>query len=83
MYCYTLLATTVSRRENRCTQILPPTFETCSFPIKLKSKIHEAFHFLFQLDRVPPAIIFCIAKEMILSEFNRKLKEAICHLKTD
>ena len=49
--------------------------------MKLKSETHEAFSFLFQYDGVTPAIIFDNAKEMIQGEFNRKLKEASCHLR--
>ena len=49
--------------------------------MKLKSEAHEASSLLFQQDRVLPAVICDNAKEMILGEFNRKLKVALCHLK--
>ena len=49
--------------------------------MKVRSEAHEALSLLFQRDRVPPAIICDNAKEMILGEVNRKLKEALCHLR--
>ena len=49
--------------------------------MKPKSEAHEALPPLFQQDGVPPAIICDNAKEMILDEFNKKLKEALCHLR--
>ena len=54
---------------------------SCSFPLKLKSEAYKAMSLLFHWDGVPPAVIFNNAKEMVLVEFNRKLKEALCHLK--
>ena len=50
-------------------------------PMKLKSEAHEALFLLFQQDGVPSAVICSNAKDMILGEFNRKLKEASCHLR--
>ena len=41
----------------------------------------EALSLLFQWDGMSPAIICENAKEMVLGEFNRKLKEASHHLK--
>ena len=52
-----------------------------SFPMKLKSETHEALSLLFHQDGMPLAIICGNAKEMILGEFNRKLKKVSCHLK--
>ena len=49
--------------------------------MKLKSEAHELLSLLFQQDGVPPVITCDNAKEMILGEFNKKLKEASCHLK--
>ena len=49
--------------------------------MKLKSEAHETLSLLFQQDGVPPSVICDNAKEMILGEFNRKLKEALCHLR--
>ena len=37
--------------------------------------------FYFSGKGVPPAIIYDSAKEMIFGKFNRKLKEALCHLR--
>ena len=54
---------------------------SCSFTMKLNSEAHEALLILFQWDEVPPAIICNNAKEMIQGEFNKKLKEASCHLR--
>ena len=54
---------------------------SCSFPMKLKCEAHVTLSFLFQQDGMPPAVIFDNAKEIILGEFNRKFKEASCHLK--
>ena len=48
---------------------------------KLKTEAHETLSLLFHLDGVPLAKMCDNAKEMILGEFNRKLKEASCHLK--
>ena len=51
MYSDTLLATTVSRRGNRCTQIFATNFGwSCLFLMRLKSEAHEAFSLLFQQD---------------------------------
>ena len=61
---------------------LPPIFGwSHSFPMKLKSEAHEALSLLFQRNRVTPTVICDNAEEMIFGEFNRKLKEASCHLK--
>ena len=49
--------------------------------MKLKSKAQEALSLLFQQDGVAPAVICDNAKEIILGDFNRNLKEASCHLK--
>ena len=49
--------------------------------MKLKSEAHKVLPLLFQQDGVPPAVICDNAKETFLGEFNRKLKEASCHLK--
>ena len=49
--------------------------------MKLKSEDHDALSLLFQQDVVPHAIICDNAKEIVFSEFNRKHKEASCHLK--
>ena len=62
-------------------RFLPPIFLSYSFPMKLKSEAHEALSLLFQHNGMPPAVICDNAKEMIVGEFNRKLKEALCHLR--
>ena len=49
--------------------------------MKLKSKAHEALSLLFLQDGVPLAITHDNTKEMVLSEFNRKFKEASFHLR--
>ena len=82
MYSDTLFATTVSRRGNRCAQIFATYVGwSCLFPKKLKSEAHGGLSLLFQQDWVPPTMICDNAKEMVLGEFNRKLKETLCHLK--
>ena len=58
VYSDTLLAATVSSRGNGCSQIFATNFSWPRlFPMKLKSKAHEALSLLFQQDGVPPAII--------------------------
>ena len=48
MYSDTLFATTVSRRDNRCTQIFAANFGwSCLFPMKMKSEAHGHCHFSF------------------------------------
>ena len=75
-------ATKVPRRGNRCAQMFVINFDwSCSFLMKLKSEAHEALFLLFEWNGVLHAIICDNAKEMILGEFNRKLKEASCHLR--
>ena len=82
VYSDMLFATTVSRRGNRCAQIFATDFcWSCSFSMKLESEVHKVLSLLFQWDGVPPTVICNNAKEMILGEFNRKLKEASCPLK--
>ena len=49
--------------------------------MKLKSEAYEALSLLFQWEGVPPAIICDNVKEMVLGEFNRKLKETSCPLR--
>jgi hypothetical protein len=49
--------------------------------MKNKGEAHEALSLLFQRDGVPPACIVDGAKEQVLGEFRRKLKEASCWLK--
>ena len=39
------------------------------------------YPFFFQKEEVLPAIIHDNVKEMIVGEFNSKVKEASCHLK--
>ena len=81
-YCKTLFATTMSRKGNRCAQFFITNFcLSHSFPMKLKSEALDPLSRLSQQDGVPPPIIYDNAKEMILSEFNRKLKEALCQLR--
>ena len=76
MYSDTFFATTVSMKGNRCVQIFATDFGwSHSFPVMLKSEAHEELYLLFQQDGVPSAVICDNAKEMILHEFNRKLKE--------
>ena len=52
----------------------------CYFPLKHKSEAHEALSLLLPLDDMPPAMIFYDTKESAQGIFNRKLKEASCHL---
>ena len=79
VYTDTSLVTTVSSRSPWCTQLFAMNFGwSCSFPMKLNSEAHEAFSFHLQWEEVPPAIIWDNAKKMILGEFFRKLKEALC-----
>ena len=81
MYSDTLFATTMSRRGNRCTQIFATNFGcSLSFPMKLKNEAHKELTLLFQQEGVPSVAICDNDKEMVLGEFNRKLKEAL-HLK--
>ena len=49
--------------------------------MKLKSEAHKDLSLLFQQGGVPPAMLCENAKEIVLGEFNKKLKEALCHLK--
>ena len=49
--------------------------------MKLKSEAREALSLLFQWDRMLPTVICDNAKEMVLGQFTRKLKEASCHFK--
>ena len=64
-----------------CVQIFAMNFcWSYSFPIKLKSEAYEALSLLFQGGVLPLAIICDYAKEMIIDEFNRKFKEALCQL---
>ena len=49
--------------------------------MKLKNEAHEALALLVQQDGMPPVVICDDSIEIILGEFNRKLKEASCHLK--
>ena len=70
------------RTGNRCAQIFITNFGwSCSYPMKLKSKAHKALPLLFQQDGVLPAIKCNDAKEMMLGEFNRKHKKALCHFR--
>ena len=48
--------------------------------MRLKSKAHEALSHVFLWDGLLSAIICDNIKKMIKGEFNRKLKEATCHL---
>ena len=82
MYSDTLFVTRVSRGANTYAQTLATDFDlSCSCSIKLKSEACVALFFRFNLDGVSPAIICDNAKEMILREFNGKLKKASCHLR--
>ena len=77
-----MVAITVSSRGSRCVQNFTTNFGwSCLFPMKLKKEAHEALSLIFQLDRVPPAIIGDHTNEIVLAEFTRKLKEASCHLR--
>ena len=49
--------------------------------MQLKSEAYKALSFLFQWDGVPHAVICDNAKEMVLGQINKNLKEAPCHLK--
>ena len=65
-----------------CANIFATNFGwSCSFPMMLEKEAHEALSLLFQWDEVPPTVICDNAKEIVLGHFNRKLKEASCHLK--
>ena len=66
------------RRGNRCTQVFATHFGlSCLFPVKLKSKAHETLSLLFQWDGMPSVIICNNTKEMILGEFNSKIKDSL------
>ena len=69
----------MSMRGKRCIENFATIFLSHLFPMKLQSEAHETLYLLFQWDGVLPAIICDNAKEMILGEFNRKLKEASHH----
>ena len=65
-----------------CAQIFAIDFGwSCSSPMKLTSEAHKRFSLLFQWDGVPPTVICDNAKEMVLGQFHRKIKKALCHLK--
>ena len=82
MYSDTLFALTISRKGERCAPFFAIAFGwSCAFPLKLKSDAHEALSSLYEQDGVPPVIKDNSAKEMILGDFNRELKETLCHLR--
>ena len=77
-----MFAGTTSAHGNTCAQVFTTSFGwTRAFPTKNKGEAHEALSLLFQRDGVPPACIVDGAKEQVLGEFRRKLKEASCLLK--
>ena len=48
--------------------------------MKLESEAHEALSLLFQQDGVPHEIICDNAKEVVLCEFHKKVKDESCYL---
>ena len=79
----TMFTSSMFRRGNKCTQVYAADFglARASFPMVIKSKVHETLLLLFARDGVPQACICDNAKGMIQCKFYQKLKEAACHLK--
>jgi hypothetical protein len=82
LFTDTLTAKTRSRRGNLYAQVFPaPNGWKRVFPIEKKSLSHEALAVLFTRDGVPPVIICDGAKEQVLGEFCRKVRQADCHIR--
>ena len=78
----TLIAGSVSKRGNKYAQMYGAYFGwSRDFPLEKKGDTHETLSLLFKRDGVPPEMIVDGAKENISSKFNKKLKEANCHLR--
>ena len=82
VFSNTLFANTTSSRGNKCAQVFAIDFGWSRvYPMKSKGLAHEGLSCLLQNNGIPPAIICDGAKEMVLGEFRRMLKEASCQLK--
>jgi hypothetical protein len=83
MYTGTLDAkTVVSKRGNKYAQIFATRFGWYrAFPIKAKSDAHLGLSTLFARDGVPNVMVMDGAKEQTLGDFQRKCREAGCHVK--
>ena len=78
----TFIAGSVSKRGNKYVQMYGASFGwTRAFPMAKKGNTYETLSLLFKRDGVPPETILDGSKEHISGKFNKKLKEANCHLR--
>ena len=78
----TIIASTVSKRGNRCAHVYATDFGLArAFPMASRSETHETLSLLFARDAVPPACICYNSKEMVQGKFYKKLKDAACQIK--
>ena len=69
-------------RQNRYAQVFASQLGwVWVYPMKKKSKAHEALSLLAQRDGVPPVIIMDGAKEQTMGEFRRKAREMGVHIR--
>jgi hypothetical protein len=77
-----MFAKVKSKRGNTCAQVYGAEGGWSRFfPMKKKSEAHETLLLLFARDGVPNAMIVDGAKEQVLGDFKRKVRQADCHLK--
>jgi hypothetical protein len=82
MFSDTLFAGSVSRHGNKVAQAYASSFGWArAHPMKHKGDTHETLSLVFQRNGVPPTMVTDDSKEQTKGEFQRKLKEADCHLR--
>ena len=83
LFTDTMISGTVSKHVNKNAKVYGTTFGwTYLFPMTLKSEDHETFPLIFKRYGVPPEMIMDNSKEILSSDFCKKLQEANCHQKT-
>ena len=83
LYTDTMIAGTVSKPVNNNAQVYVTSYGWKRlFPMKLKSDDNETLPLIFKRYGVPPEMIMDNSKEILSSDFCKKLQEANCHQKT-
>lgn len=78
----TLIANTVSRRNNKYAQIFATPDGWCrAYPMPKKSMAHEGLSLLFQREGVPNKMVMDGAREQTMGLFRKKCRDVSVHVK--
>ena len=82
IFTHTMLVRIKSRCGYTCEQIYTHSNTWCkAYPTKTKGEAHHSLSLLFTYEGVLKTHIMDGAKEQVMGEFNRKARQADCHVK--